>query len=213
MFDVCSMKLRSAKRWRNSNLRTSGASPGAWLRVWKAQSALRHHLSCVTLIIGSFVSASASLLERMVLELRGRRLHRPREEVPPDRKSLSIASRSRLWTASRNTAGGSKRRSLRLHSARRQKRCAVRTLRRRASRSGLKLTALSLIAAIQRLEVLSCRLSVATADTGKLIAVGSHGRTQDHFQAGYRYKKAAVTFLELVPAGRVQRGLFDQLPR
>ena len=31
------------------------------------------------------------------------------------------------------------------------------------------------------------------------------------FKQGHRYKKAGVTFLELVPTGRVQRGLFDQL--
>jgi Domain of unknown function (DUF4113) len=30
------------------------------------------------------------------------------------------------------------------------------------------------------------------------------------FKPGYRYKNAGVTFLDLVPAGRVQSGLFDQ---
>jgi DNA polymerase V len=30
------------------------------------------------------------------------------------------------------------------------------------------------------------------------------------FKSGYRYKKAGVTFLDLVPADRVQNGLFDR---
>jgi DNA polymerase V len=53
------------------------------------------------------------------------------------------------------------------------------------------------------------RLPVATADTGKLIAAVMVALGMI-FKPGYRYKKAGVTFLDLVPAGRVQRGLFDQ---
>ena len=53
------------------------------------------------------------------------------------------------------------------------------------------------------------RLPVATADTGKLIAAANAG-LRIVFKPGYRYKKAGVKFLDLVPAGRVQGALFDQ---
>jgi len=53
------------------------------------------------------------------------------------------------------------------------------------------------------------RLPVATADTGKLTAAAM-AALGIIFKPGYRYKKAGVTFLDLVPAGRVQSGLFDQ---
>ena len=50
---------------------------------------------------------------------------------------------------------------------------------------------------------------MATADTGKLTAAAM-AALGIIFKPGYRYKKAGVTFLDLVPAGRVQSGLFDQ---
>jgi DNA polymerase V len=53
------------------------------------------------------------------------------------------------------------------------------------------------------------RLPVATADTGKLIAAATAG-LGIIFKPGYRYKKAGVTFLDLVAADRVQAGLFDR---
>src|ERR1700689_3878636 len=53
------------------------------------------------------------------------------------------------------------------------------------------------------------RLPVATIDTGKLIAAATAG-LGIIFKPGYRYKKAGVTFLDLVPADRVQGGLFDR---
>ncbi|MFZ0209072.1 MAG: DUF4113 domain-containing protein [Roseiarcus sp.] len=53
------------------------------------------------------------------------------------------------------------------------------------------------------------RLPVATADTGKLIAAATAG-LGIIFKPGYRYKKAGVTFLDLVAADRVQGGLFDR---
>ena len=53
------------------------------------------------------------------------------------------------------------------------------------------------------------RLRVATADTGKLIAAATAG-LGIIFKPGYRYKKAGVTFLDLVAADRVQAGLFDR---
>ena len=53
------------------------------------------------------------------------------------------------------------------------------------------------------------RLPVATADTSKLIAAATAG-LGIIFKPGYRYKKAGVTFLDLVAADRVQGGLFDR---
>src|SRR5277367_1676273 len=53
------------------------------------------------------------------------------------------------------------------------------------------------------------RLPVATADTGKLIAAAT-ACLGIIFKPGYRYKKAGVTFLDLVAADRVQGGLFDR---
>src|SRR5271168_934912 len=53
------------------------------------------------------------------------------------------------------------------------------------------------------------RLPVATADTGKLIAAAT-AALGIIFKPGYRYKKAGVTFLDLVAADRVQSGLFDR---
>ena len=55
----------------------------------------------------------------------------------------------------------------------------------------------------------SIRLPVATADTGKLIAAAVKALGVI-FKSGYRYKKAGVTFIELVGADQVQAGLFDR---
>jgi DNA polymerase V len=54
----------------------------------------------------------------------------------------------------------------------------------------------------------SVHLPVATADTGKLIkaAIAALGAL---YRPGYRYKKAGVILLDLVPAAGVQAGLFD----
>jgi DNA polymerase V len=51
--------------------------------------------------------------------------------------------------------------------------------------------------------------TTATADTGKLIAAAVAGLAII-FKPGYRYKKAGVTFIDLVSADRVQAGLFDR---
>ena len=142
------------------------------------------------------------VLERMVLELRGAACI-GLEEVTPDRKSL-IASRS--FGQQVETRRGSKRRSPSIQRAP-PKRCAVRTWRQRAAvwieTNGFKPEERQYSASK------SVRLPVATADTGKLIAAAK-AALRIIFKQGYRYKKAGVTFLELVPAGRVQTGLFDQ---
>ena len=55
----------------------------------------------------------------------------------------------------------------------------------------------------------SVRLAVATADTGKLIKAAL--RALDAiWRPGFAYKKAGTVMIELVPAGRVQSGLFDR---
>ncbi len=54
----------------------------------------------------------------------------------------------------------------------------------------------------------SVQLPVATADTGKLIAAAG-AALGALYRPGYRYKKAGVMLLDLVPAADVQAGLFD----
>ena len=53
------------------------------------------------------------------------------------------------------------------------------------------------------------RFPVPTADTRKLIGAGRAG-IERIYKAGPRYAKAEVALLDLVPAGSVQTGLFDQ---
>jgi hypothetical protein len=49
---------------------------------------------------------------------------------------------------------------------------------------------------------------VATADTGRLIGAALRALAAI-YRPGFRYKKAGVVFLELIPAGQAQAGLFD----
>lgn len=51
-------------------------------------------------------------------------------------------------------------------------------------------------------------LPVASADTGKMIS-GAQRALAAVWKKGFRYKKAGVMLLDLVPATRVQAGLFD----
>lgn len=52
-------------------------------------------------------------------------------------------------------------------------------------------------------------LPIATADTGKLIAAAKRGLGAI-YRADYRYKKAGIMLLDLVPAAAVQGALFDR---
>jgi DNA polymerase V len=52
-------------------------------------------------------------------------------------------------------------------------------------------------------------LPVASADTGKLIAAAKRGLGAI-WRPGYRYKKAGIMLLDLVPAASVQGALFDR---
>ena len=143
------------------------------------------------------------VLERMVLELRGVACL-DLEEVASDRKSM-IASRSfgRPIEAKRELEE-----ALSVYTAR-----AAEKMRRQ------NLTTANIAVWIetnsfkptdrQYSASKSVRLPVATADTGKLIAAAMMGLGVI-FKPGYRYKKAGVTFIELVRADRVQAGLFDR---
>jgi DNA polymerase V len=51
-------------------------------------------------------------------------------------------------------------------------------------------------------------LPVATADTGRLIGAAQRGLAAI-YRPGFRYKKAGVVFLDLIPAAQAQGGLFD----
>ena len=143
------------------------------------------------------------VLERMVLELRGVACI-ALEGVTPDRKSL-IDSRS--FGQPVETRRGLEE-AVSVYTARaaekmRRQNLATASLAVWIETNGFKPQERQYSASK------SVRLSVATADTGKLIAAAT-AALRIIFKQGYRYNKAGVTFLELVPAGRVQRGLFDQ---
>ncbi len=59
---------------------------------------------------------------------------------------------------------------------------------------------------------LTCRLPVATDATLELLRTALHG-LETLYRDGYRYKKAGVMLLELVPVSQVQANLFDQADR
>ena len=134
----------------------------------------------------------------------GRRLYRPRRSFArpqePDRLAIVRAG-------CRNTGRGSKRR-FRFTRPARRKRCAGKTWRRRALPSGFKTNSFKPNEK-QYSASKAVRLPVATADSGKLIAAATAG-LRIIFKPGYRYKKAGVTFLDLVTADCVQGGLFDR---
>jgi len=143
------------------------------------------------------------VIERMVLELRGIACI-ALEEVAPDRKSL-IASRS-FGQAVETRAGLEE--AVSVYTAR-----AAEKMRRQ------NLATASIAVWIQTNSFRpqerqynaskAVRLPVATADTGKLLGAAMAG-LRIIFKPGYRYKKAGVTFLDLVPADQVQSGLFDR---
>jgi DNA polymerase V len=143
------------------------------------------------------------VLERMVRELRGVACM-GLEEVTPDRKSL-VASRS---------FGRPVETRHELEQA-----VSVYTARAAEKMRRQNLATASIAVWVQTNSFKpderqysaskAVRLPVATADTGKLIAAATAG-LGIIFKQGYRYKKAGVTFLDLVAADRVQGGLFDR---
>jgi DNA polymerase V len=143
------------------------------------------------------------VLERMVLELRGVACI-GLEEVSPDRKSL-IASRS--FGQAVETQRGLEE-AVSIYTARaaekmRRQNLATAHLAVWVETNSFKPNERQYHASK------AVRLPVATADTGKLIAAATAG-LRIIFKPGYRYKKAGVTFLDLVPAGKVQGALFDR---
>jgi DNA polymerase V len=143
------------------------------------------------------------VLERLVLELRGVACI-GLEDVAPDRKSL-IASRSfgRPIETRRGLEEAVSVYTARAAEKLRRQNLATASLAVWIETNGFKPDEHQYNASK------SVRLPVATADTGKLIAAAI-AALKIIFKPGYRYKKAGVTFLELMPAGRVQGALFDQ---
>jgi DNA polymerase V len=142
------------------------------------------------------------VMQRMALELRGIPCI-PLEQITPDRKSL-VASRSfGRPVASRDELAES---------------VAVFTSRaaEKMRRQNLATASLAVFVATNAFKPAdpqyaaskNVRLPVATADTGKLIGA-AHTALSLLYRPGFLYKKAGVTFLDLMPADRVQGGLFD----
>jgi DNA polymerase V len=151
-----------------------------------------------------FVRGHCSVvLERTIYELRGEPCI-GLEEVTPDRKSL-VASRS--FGRAVETRHELEE-SVRVYAAR-----AAEKMRRQNLATGNLVVFVETNrfkpADPQYAASQSVQLAVATADTGKLIAAAT-AALGIIFKPGHRYKKAGVTFLDLVPADRVQGSLFDR---
>ena len=143
------------------------------------------------------------VLERLVLELRGVPCI-SLEEAPPDRKSI-MASRSFGRTV----------------ETREELEEAVATYTSRAAEKlrgqGLAATRITVFALTNRFKPgdpqyagqQPVTLPVATSDTGKLIAAARRGLGAI-WRPGYRYKKAGIMLLDLVPPASVQGALFDR---
>ena len=143
------------------------------------------------------------VLERLVLELRGVPCIRL-EEAPPDRKSI-IASRSFGRTV----------------ETRAELEEAVATYTSRAAEKlrgqGLAANRITVFAHTNRFKPEDPQyaaqqpvtLPIATADTGKLITAARRGLGAI-WRPGYRYKKAGIMLLDLVPAATVRGALFDR---
>ena len=135
------------------------------------------------------------VLERMVLELRGVACL-GLEEVTPDRKSL-VASRSfgRPVETRRELEEAVSVYAARAAEKMRRQNLATASLALWVQTNSFKPDELQYSASK------AVRLPVATAETGKLIAAATAG-LGIIFKPGYRYKKAGVTFLDLVSADR-----------
>jgi DNA polymerase V len=150
-----------------------------------------------------FVRGHCSVvLERMVYELRGVPCL-GLEQVTPDRKSI-MASRSfgRVVESRRELEEAVAVYAARAAERMRRQRLATSNLLVFLETNRFKPTDRQYAASK------SLHLPVATADTGKLIkaAIAALGAL---YRPGYRYKKAGVILLDLVPAAGVQAGLFD----
>jgi DNA polymerase V len=142
------------------------------------------------------------VLERLVLELRGIPCI-PLEQIAPDRKSI-MASRS----FGRPVTGRDElEEAIATYASR-----AAEKLRSQA----LAASRLIVFAHTNRFcpedpqydAVQPVALPIATADTGKLISAALRG-LRAIWRPNFRYKKAGVVFLDLIPAAKVQQDLFD----
>ena len=143
------------------------------------------------------------VMERVVYELRGMPCI-GLEEVTPDRKSI-VSSRSfgRPVTQPAELAE-----AVRVYTSR---------AAYKARRQGLAVAAIGVFVETNRFKpelpqynaTRSMRLSVATADTGRLIKAALRLLAMI-YRPGFTYKKAGVMFLDLVPAGQVQAALFER---
>jgi DNA polymerase V len=143
------------------------------------------------------------VLERLIHELRGLPCF-GLEEVTPDRKSL-MASRSfgRPIEVQRELEDAVAVYTARAAEKMRRQRLATAHLVVFLETNPFK------PADPQYTAAKAIRLPVATADTGKLVqaAIAALGLL---YKPGYRYKKAGVILLDLVPAAGVAGGLFDR---
>lgn len=142
------------------------------------------------------------VLERLVLELRGVSCI-AFEEVPPDRKSIMVSRSFRDMIETREDL----EEAIATYAAR-----AAEKMRRQA----LAANRLMVFAHTNRFRpqdaqydaVQAVVLPVATADTARLIGAARRGLAA-LYRPGYRYKKAGVILLDLIPAREAQGGLFE----
>ncbi len=142
------------------------------------------------------------VLERLVLELRGTPCI-AFEEAPPDRKSIMVSRSFRDMIETREEL----EEAIATHAAR-----AAEKMRRQS----LAANRLMVFAHTNRFReqdaqydaVRHVAFPVATADTAKLIGAARRGLGA-LYRRGYRYKKAGIILLDLMPARDAQSGLFD----
>ncbi|MGH6714374.1 MAG: Y-family DNA polymerase [Bradyrhizobium sp.] len=142
------------------------------------------------------------VMQRMVLELRGVSCL-PLEAVVPDRKNI-VASRSfgrAIETRAEMEQAVSAYASRAAQKMRRQNLATAKVMVFLET-NGFR----PQDAQYQASKLIE--LPVASADTGKLIAAAQRALSVV-WRQGFRYKKAGVMLLDLVPSSRVQAGLFD----
>ena len=142
------------------------------------------------------------VMERMVLELRGFSCL-PLEEVVPDRRNIvasrsfgrAVQTRQEMEEAVSTYAARAAEKMRRQHLATASLVVFVETNGFRPQDAQYQASKL-------------VQLPVATADTAILITTAMRA-VSVIWRSGYRYKKAGVMLLDLMPAARVQAGLFD----
>lgn len=142
------------------------------------------------------------VLERLLLELRGLPCI-TLEEAPPDRKSIMVSRSFKSVIETRDEL----EEAIATYAARAAEKMRSQTLAARR---------VVVFAHTNRFRpqdaqydaVRQISLPVASADTAKLIGAARCGLAA-LYRPGYRYKKAGVILIDLMPAGDAQGGLFD----